>query len=123
MIDFSHGADYIWPMKIYPILAIVVAGFVAGGCGKSESTPSGGGGATSGGYVGALEKGQQTAVKTVDVASLNQNIQLFNAQEGRNPEDLDELVKQHYIPKVPDAPAGMKFVYDKAEGKVSLASQ
>jgi hypothetical protein len=107
-------------MKTYHALTLLAAVILAGGCGKEQgaapaSAPSG--------YVGALAKGQQTAVKTIDVTSLNEDIQLFNAQEGRNPKDLDELVAQKYIGRLPDPPAGMKFVYDASLGKVSLASQ
>jgi hypothetical protein len=107
-------------MKTYLGLTLLVAGIMAGGCGKEQSAPSSG---AASGYVGALAKGQQTAVKTIDLTSLNQDIQLFNAQEGRNPNDLNELVAQHYIGQLPDSPAGMKFVYDAGQGKVSLASQ
>jgi hypothetical protein len=107
-------------MKTYHVVTLLIAGILAGGCGKEQaaapaSAPSG--------YVGALVKGQQTAVKTIDVTSLNQNIQLFNAQEGRNPKDLDELVTQHYLGQLPDPPNGMNFVYDAGQGKVSLAPQ
>jgi hypothetical protein len=107
-------------MKTYQGLILLIAGMMAGGCGKEQgaapaSAPSG--------YVGALAKGQQTAVKTIDVTSLNQDIQLFNAQEGRNPNDLNELVTQHYIGHLPDPPAGMKFIYDAGQGKVSVAAQ
>ncbi len=107
-------------MKTYYCLTLLIAGIVAGGCGKEQSAPPQ---SAPSGYVGALVKGQQTAVKTIDVTSLNQDIQLFNAQEGRNPKDLNELVTQHYIGQLPDPPAGMKFVYDAVQGKVSVASQ
>jgi hypothetical protein len=107
-------------MKSYYGLTLLAAGILAAGCGKEQgASPSN----APSGYVGALAKGQQTAVKTIDVTSLNEDIQLFNAQEGRNPKDLDELVTQHYIGKLPDPPAGMKFVYDAAQGKVSVAPQ
>jgi hypothetical protein len=107
-------------MKICHGLILIVAGLVAGGCGKQEtpapaSAPSG--------YVGALIKGQQTAVKTIDVTSLNKDIQLFNVQEGRNPKDLNELVTQHYIGQLPEVPVGMKLVYDADHGTVSVVPQ
>jgi hypothetical protein len=107
-------------MKTYLGLPILVCAILVSGCGKEEnaapaSAPSG--------YVGTSEKGQQSSVKAVDVTSLNQDIQLFNVQEGRNPKDLDELVSKHYIGALPEVPQGMKFVYDATQGKVSLASQ
>ncbi|HUD48122.1 MAG TPA: hypothetical protein VMR33_14920 [Candidatus Baltobacteraceae bacterium] len=107
-------------MKTYYGLTLLVTVILAAGCGKEQSaSPSN----AASGYIGAMAKGQQTAVKTIDVTSLNQDIQLFNAQEGRNPKDLDELVTQHYIGHLPDPPLGMKFVYDADQGKVSVAPQ
>jgi hypothetical protein len=74
-------------------------------------------------YLRGLNKGQQNAIKTTDVASLNQAINLFNIDKGRNPHDLDELVKEKYIPQIPPAPYGMKLVYDSSSGKVSVVKQ
>ena len=76
-----------------------------------------------GNYLGALAKGQQSAVKTVDIASLNQAIQLFNVQEDRLPKDLNELVEKKYLPKIPEPPHGMKIVYDAQTGKVKVVNQ
>ena len=74
-------------------------------------------------YVGALGKAQQTAVKTVDTASLDQAIQMFAGEHGRNPKDLSELVEQKLINRIPDAPRGMKIVYDADAGKVRVVAQ
>jgi hypothetical protein len=117
---FNALPDRLSAMKSYQGLTLVVAGLIAGGCGKQQ-TPAAS--SAPSGYVGALVKGQQTAVKTIDVTSLNQDIQLFNVQEGRNPKDLNELVTQHYLGHLPDPPLGMKFVYDAGQGKVSVAPQ
>ena len=102
------------------------------GCGgSSDKPPTTTNGAASGSsplsapadYVGALGKAQQTAVKTVDTASLNQAIQMFNVENGRNPKDLNELVEKKFIPKIPAAPYGMKLEYDAATGKVKVVKQ
>ncbi len=74
-------------------------------------------------YVGALGKAQQAAVKVVDIGSLNQAIQLFNVEHGRNPKDLNELVEGKFIPKIPDAPQGMNLAYDATAGKVKVVKQ
>jgi hypothetical protein len=76
----------------------------------------------SGGYLGGLVNAQTRAVKTVDTAALNQAVQLFQVQEGRLPKDLDELVKKQLIAHVPDAPVGMKIVYDAATGEVKVVN-
>jgi hypothetical protein len=76
-----------------------------------------------GGYLGGLAKGHQNAVKTVDTTALNQAIQLFQVDKGRFPKDLNELVTEKFIPKIPDAPAGMKIVYDANAGTVKVVKQ
>jgi hypothetical protein len=115
------------------VLCLLAISLVLAACGqKSEQPPAktgtntaASGGATpapaSGGdYLGALVKAQQSAVKTVDVSSLDKAIQMFEADKGRFPKDLDELVKEKVIPKIPDAPNGMKFVYDANAGTVKV---
>jgi hypothetical protein len=74
-------------------------------------------------YVGALGKAKQTAEKTADLATLNQAIQMFNVEKGRNPKDLNELVDEKYVPKIPPAPYGTKLDYDAASGKVKVVKQ
>lgn len=105
------------------------ASLVLVGCGQSSDKPSQStNGAASGSsplsapadYVGALGKAKQTAVKTADLTSLNQAIQMFNVENGRNPKDLNELVEKKFIPKIPEAPYGMKLEYDAATGKAKV---
>ena len=43
-------------------------------------------------YLGAVAKAKKTAEKGAETAALNQQVQLFYAQEGRYPKDLNELV-------------------------------
>lgn len=75
------------------------------------------------GYLGTLVRGQQTAVKGIDTAALNQEVQLFNVQEGRLPKDLNELVTKQYLGKLPEPPVGMKINYDPTTGKVTVVPQ
>jgi hypothetical protein len=111
-------------MKTCRGLFVAAAALALCGCGKeAKPPPPPPAPSTSGGYLGALVNSQQKAVKTIDVTSLNENLQLFGAQEGHFPKDLDELVTQHYLSKLPAPPVGMKFVYDAAQGKVSVAPQ
>jgi hypothetical protein len=115
-----------------PTLLSVSAALLLVGCGEKSSQPAANTNATSSGsspltapadYVGALAKAKQTAEKTVDTASLNQAIQMFNVDKGRFPKDLNELVSEKFIPKLPDAPYGMKLEYDAASGKVKVVKQ
>ena len=102
------------------------------GCGRSTDKPAQPTNGATGGssplsapadYVGALGKAKQLAVKTVDTTSLNTAIQMFSADNGRNPKDLNELVEKKFIPSIPAAPYGMKLEYDAAEGKVKVVKQ
>jgi len=136
-------------MKCSCCALFLVAGLVLAGCGKAEKTSTTGTTATpsstppapasavtkvegapaptpapgGNGYLGTMAKAQQAAVKTADLSSLNEAIQLFNVQEGRLPVDLNELVTKQCIAKLPAPPAGMKFVYDAKQGKVTTAPQ
>ena len=74
-------------------------------------------------YVGALGRAEQNAGKTVDIASLNQAIQMFQVDKGRFPKDLDELVQEKYLQKLPDAPYGTKLDYDASTGQVKVVKQ
>jgi hypothetical protein len=71
-------------------------------------------------YLGTVAKAKKTADKTIETTSLNQAIQLFNAQEGRNPKDLNELVTMKYVPSLPAAPYGMEIKYDAGKGSVEV---
>jgi len=74
-------------------------------------------------YLNAAAKAQQSAVKTVDVTSLNKALELFNVQEGRFPKDLNELVAKKYIPQIPTPPFGTKIEYDANAGTVKVVKQ
>jgi hypothetical protein len=114
---------------MFPAFAAVL---ILAGCGQKYDSPSAStNAATSGGnpvtapvdYLGAMTKAQQQAVKTVDTASLDRAIQMFGVEKGRNPKDLNELVQEKFIPKIPEPPYGMKLVYDANAGTVRVEKQ
>jgi hypothetical protein len=114
-----------------PVYICLIGILLLVGCGNNESKPAQGTNSTSsgnppnapGGYVGALGRAQNIAVKTIDTASLDEAVQMFNVQEGRLPKDLNELVEKKLIGKIPPVPYGMKLDYDAATGKVSVVKQ
>ena len=73
-------------------------------------------------YLGASVQAQKHAEKVIDVSYLNQAIQLFNAQEGRLPKTLDELVP-NYVGKLPTPPFGYRLDYDAATGTAKVVKQ
>jgi hypothetical protein len=74
-------------------------------------------------YLGAAAKAQQNAVKTVDVAAVTQAVRLFQTELGRLPKDLDELVQEKYLPRIPATPYGTKLSYDPTTGEVKVVKQ
>jgi hypothetical protein len=127
--------DGIWFMKkIVPLLVCLPLL----GCGEKSAAPQSGSqapaAATNAGssgsvltapvdYLAAAAKAQQNAVKVVDTTSLNKAIQMFNVSNGRNPKDLNELVEQKFIPKIPDTPYGTKLEYNADSGEVKVVKQ
>jgi len=108
-------------------ISIAAATLLAGCGGKSGSSAQGTNSVNTatngfGGYVKSLGEAQKTADKTIDVSYINQAIQLFNVQEGRNPKNLQELVP-NYAAKIPDAPYGYKIIYDAVKGEVKVVPQ
>ena len=117
---------------VLPTLASTALVMVLAGCGQKSDSPSGSTNAASSGgnpatapvdYLGAMTKAQQQAVKTVDTASIDRAIQMFGVEHGRNPKDLNELVQEKYLPKIPQPPYGMKLVYDANAGTVRVEKQ
>ena len=74
-------------------------------------------------YIGAAGRAKLLAEKTADLAGVSQAVQIFVAQEGRYPKDLDELVKEQLLTQIPKAPYGTKMVYDPKTGKVSIVPE
>jgi hypothetical protein len=116
-------------MKTSCLFPLALAALLVG-CGKeaTPADPSTNAAASNpldapGQYLSGLAKGQQNAVKTVDTTALNQAIQLFQVDKGRYPKDLNELVAEKFIPKIPEPPAGMMIVYDASSGTVKIVKQ
>jgi hypothetical protein len=107
-------------------------GVFLAGCSDKQNSPSATTNAASSGgsvltapvdYLDAVARAKTTAEKTVDTVSLNNAIQMFRVEQGRNPTSLDELVKEKVIPRLPTAPYGMKIVYDTNSGTVKVVKQ
>lgn len=109
------------------LLPVVVAVALVSGCGDSSKT-----GTVSNvvsnvvtapvNYLGAVGQAQKYAEKQIDISYINQDIQMFNAAEGRYPKDLQELIP-NYLAKMPVVPVGYKIVYDAATHTVSVVKE
>ncbi|MBE7500234.1 MAG: hypothetical protein HS113_07995 [Verrucomicrobiales bacterium] len=69
-------------------------------------------------YVGAVGRAGQHSAQVVDLAQVKQAIQQFHAGEDRYPQNLEELVREGYLAKLPKLPAGREYRYDPATGQV-----
>lgn len=58
----------------------------------------------------------------MDVSSLTQAVQQYNAAEGHYPKSLADLAPT-YLAKVPAAPAGYKIDYNPDNGAVNVSQQ
>lgn len=108
-------------MKLTKIF--LLAGLCLAGCGKKDAKSTEGGNPLNApaDYLGAVNQAKKAAVKTVDIASLQNAISMFHGQEDRYPKDLNELVQQRYLPRVPEPPSGMKLTYNPATGEVKMS--
>jgi len=116
------------------IIPVALGSLWLTGCGKSDSSQpaaatnaatkydSGNPLTAPADYLGAVVDAKKHSEKVVDVAYLNQAIQLFNVQEGRLPKNLDELVP-NYVSKLPPTPFGTKLAYDATAGTVKVVKE
>jgi hypothetical protein len=123
-------------MKVPCVMVVMATALAVAGCGKGDGSSAG---ATnkpaatneSGGslvtapvdYLGAISQARHSAVKTIDVTSVNKAISLFQVDKGRNPASLDELVREKYLAKIPEPPYGSKLVYDAVKGEAKVVQQ
>ena len=110
-------------MKIFiSIFASVAAAGLLTGCSDKSSPKTAADTNAPPGYLGTLVDAKKSADKKIDVAYLNQAVQMFNVQEGRYPKTLNELTP-NYVAKIPEAPIGFKIDYDPVKGEVKVVPQ
>ncbi|MEI2731105.1 MAG: hypothetical protein V9G08_03700 [Dermatophilaceae bacterium] len=118
--------------RCWMTLGAVVVSLTMAGCGDSKSktaekTPAappqqGAGNPLTApvDYLGAVGAAQRQAAKTVDLTSLTQAVQAFQAGEERLPKSLQELVTEGYLPRLPAPPKGMQWAYQPQSGQVRV---
>ena len=107
----------------------LLAGLLISGCGDS-STPAKPSSNSSGNpitapvdYLGAVAAAKKSEDKNLDLVSINQAINQFEAAEGRKPKSLEELVETKYLVSIPKPPHGMKIVFDPIKSTVKIVPQ
>ena len=71
-------------------------------------------------YIGAVGKAKKVSEKKVNLANIQNAIKQFQAVEGRNPKNLNELVAEGYFSRPPRLPRGMRYVYNPKTGQVGV---
>ncbi len=71
-------------------------------------------------YGKSLSNAEKTAAQTAGLVTLNQAVKQYNVIENRFPATLEELVSARYLPKLPAAPRGKRYVYDAKAGEVTV---
>ena len=71
-------------------------------------------------YARNLSNTEKKAAEVTGLETLNKAVQQYQVIEGRYPRTLDELVAARYLPKLPPAPRGKRFVYDSKAGEVTV---
>jgi hypothetical protein len=71
-------------------------------------------------YARNLSNTEKKAAEVSGLETLNKAVQQYQVIEGRFPRTLDELVASRYLPKLPPAPRGKRFVYDSKAGEVTV---
>jgi len=106
------------------LLSVSAITFITG-CGDKSTPPTQATNATStvnspADYLGAMARSEQSAVKTIDTASVKSAVQMFQADQGRLPKDLNELVEKKFLQKIPATPPGTRINYDPQTGDVKV---
>ncbi|MBI4027790.1 MAG: hypothetical protein HY360_22585, partial [Verrucomicrobia bacterium] len=95
-------------MRCCIVIAIVC--LITIGCGKPSSSSGGVSPEQENQMISRLQDAHQLKGKA-DTGAIENAIRNFAQAEGRFPSSLEDLVAKQLLEKIPDPPAGMKFVY------------
>ncbi|OGL45435.1 MAG: hypothetical protein A2161_03335 [Candidatus Schekmanbacteria bacterium RBG_13_48_7] len=69
-----------------------------------------------------MDKAKRTKLQA-DLTTIPRAVQIFFADKGRYPKDLQELVDEGYLQTYPQEPFGGQYLYDPATGKVKSSTR
>jgi len=102
------------------IFVVMIVSFLTCACGKKEEAkqspaPKGEG------YLRTVSKAPKRAEQTLELARVGEAIKLFEANEGRLPKSLTELVEKGYLESLPKW-EGETLAYDPKTGELKLVN-
>ena len=71
-------------------------------------------------YARNLSNAEKKATEVTGLDTLKKAVQQYQVLEGRFPNSLDELIAARFLPKLPAAPRGKRFIYDPRSGDVTV---
>ncbi len=71
-------------------------------------------------YLGAVGAAQKQAARVADLTPVQLAVRAFQAGEDRMPSNLQEIVTEGYLPKLPTPPRGMVLAYNPGTGQVKF---
>lgn len=74
-------------------------------------------------YIGAVGAAQKSASKTIELVSVQQAIQQYQAAEGKMPGSLQQLVDEGYLHRLPQMPAGTRLQFNPSTGEIRAVKQ
>lgn len=75
------------------------------------------------GYLGAVANAKKSMEGTLGVSQLQDAIRAFKVERERFPQDLEEVISNGYLVKLPKAPNGMVYQYDPTTGAVTVGAE
>lgn len=73
-------------------------------------------------YLDAVSKAKSSTEATLAITQIRQAIQTFQAEYGRFPMNLDELIEDGYLRALPKLPYHTRFAYDKGSGTIDIVA-
>ncbi len=74
-------------------------------------------------YVGAVAQAGRKSETVLALTQIQRAIQTYQAEEGKLPFNMDELVESGHLVRLPELPSGMKLSYDRSTGEVDIIAK
>ena len=73
-------------------------------------------------YLGAVANAKKSSEGVLALTTLSKAIQMYQAEEGKLPLNLDELIESGYLPRMPKVPYNTKISYDPESGALDIVA-